>query len=559
MRIVKRSTRNKPRLGLILLDWSVRESFHILHYLANQTVARDSFEVIVVEFYSRESEAIKKYESQVDTWLLLQMPEACYYHKHLMYNAGIVVSTAEIFAICDSDAMVRKSFVESVIRAFEEERRLGLHLDQFRNERREFYPFNYPSFEEVIGRGCVGNVNGKTKGIVDRIAPFRLRNYGACMCARREDVIRIGGADEHIDYLGHICGPYEMTFRLLNHGCCERWHETEFLYHTWHPGQGGKGNYLGPHDGRHTSTTALEALVTGRIFPYRENGAIKILRERGQAMWDELQGALINPEYYELWRAKNVENRNAGESWARDKFTNRMYKGFWITHEGGTYTASLPVSKEYKVSGELIMTSNDCDELKRMIDLQVPALPLMLHDFLNLPKAVIHIMALGVQWVTKRLFDIRGHDRDAFQGVSVAARGCQDLSHVGGHARNALAGIWRPIKEKWTLLCGKWGQLQGRNTVPIVNLWAIRNGQNRGVKVVVLTSTSWSLYAMKIMAILGMLPCIDIVRIADRTQVNHYLKMIETMQDERAMIVSAELYIEHHDVLQVMRPKLVVL
>jgi hypothetical protein len=71
------------------------------------------------------------------------------------------------------------------------------------------------------------------------------RNYGACFCARRDLLIQIGGADEHIDFIGHICGPYDLTFRLINIGCKEIWHETEFLYHTWHPGQAGENNYLG--------------------------------------------------------------------------------------------------------------------------------------------------------------------------------------------------------------------------------------------------------------------------------------------------------------------------
>src|SRR5580765_8344800 len=103
MRIIKQSTRKQPKLSLILLDWGVRESFHLLHYLKDQTVPRDAFEVILVEYYSGISEPLKKFESEVDTWILLGMPEECYYHKHLMYNAGVVFSKGEILMIADSD------------------------------------------------------------------------------------------------------------------------------------------------------------------------------------------------------------------------------------------------------------------------------------------------------------------------------------------------------------------------------------------------------------------------------------------------------------------------
>ena len=149
MRFIKRSARANPRLSLILLDWSVRESFHLLHYLARQDVPRDAFEVLVIEYYSRVSDALRKFEGEVDTWLLLEMPEDCYYHKHLMYNAGIMLARGEICVICDSDAMVKPGFIRAITEAFERDPHVVLHLDQFRNNRRDFYPFNYPSFEAV--------------------------------------------------------------------------------------------------------------------------------------------------------------------------------------------------------------------------------------------------------------------------------------------------------------------------------------------------------------------------------------------------------------------------
>src|SRR5262249_5758853 len=142
-------------------------------------------------------------------------PVGCYYHKHLMYNAGLVLSCGDIVVFCDSDAMVRETFVRSVLEAFRRDFSIVLHLDEFRNVRPTFYPFSYPSFEEVLGPGCINNVGGRTTGLVDQDDPLHKRNYGACMAAVRSDLIAIGGADEHIDYLGHICGPYEMTFRLV--------------------------------------------------------------------------------------------------------------------------------------------------------------------------------------------------------------------------------------------------------------------------------------------------------------------------------------------------------
>src|SRR6266851_5099101 len=119
MRIIKNSTRKQPRLSLILLDWGVRESFHLLHYLKNQTVSREDFEVILIEYYDVVSEPLQKFASEVDSWIVMEMPAGCYYHKHLMYNVGVVHSRGDILLFGDSDAMVRPTFVETVLKAFE--------------------------------------------------------------------------------------------------------------------------------------------------------------------------------------------------------------------------------------------------------------------------------------------------------------------------------------------------------------------------------------------------------------------------------------------------------
>ncbi|WP_305016846.1 glycosyltransferase family A protein [Mycobacterium tuberculosis] len=59
-----------------------------------------------------------------------------------MYNAGILLAQGEICVICDSDAMVRPGFIRSIISSFEAAPDIVLHIDQFRNSRRDLYPFD---------------------------------------------------------------------------------------------------------------------------------------------------------------------------------------------------------------------------------------------------------------------------------------------------------------------------------------------------------------------------------------------------------------------------------
>lgn len=173
---------------------------------------------------------------------------------------------------------MRPTFVESIIKSFDEDPGIVLHMDEVRNTGKRFYPFNYPSIEEIIGEGCINRNDGKTTGLLDKEDPLHTRNYGACFCAKREDIIRIGGSDEHPDYMGHICGPYEMTFRLINAGLTDKLHTKHFLYHVYHPSQGGENNYCGPNNGRGMSLTAMEVPKSGRVLPLLENSEIRQLR-----------------------------------------------------------------------------------------------------------------------------------------------------------------------------------------------------------------------------------------------------------------------------------------
>jgi len=308
MKFFKRRPRARARVSFILLDWSVRESPHIIHYLRDQTVVPDDIEVIYLEFYDRLFEGLRAYEDRVDIWAALEMPRDVYYHKHLMYNAGILLASGDIVVVCDLDALVRPGFVERIIRGFENDQKIVLHLDQFRSIRRDFYPFNFPSVEQVAGEGCINNAGGVTAGLRDTEDALHTRNYGACFCAKRADVIAIGGADMHIDYLGHVCGPYDMTFRLHNLGRRIVWAEDEFLYHTWHPGTDGAENYLGPHDGRNLSTVAMEFLATGGVLPLEENPAIRLLRTGSGDAVAALE-ALVDPVYLDHWRIASLRDR----------------------------------------------------------------------------------------------------------------------------------------------------------------------------------------------------------------------------------------------------------
>jgi glycosyltransferase involved in cell wall biosynthesis len=218
-----------------------------------------------------------------------------------MYNVGLALSRGEIVVICDSDAIATPCLAESILAEFDKNPNIVLHVDELRNNNKRFYPFNYPSVEEVLGEGFIDLRTGANLS-----DPYHYKNYGAGFCAKRADLIRIGGSDEHIDYLGRSAGPYEMTFRLCNEGKKEIWLEEEFLYHVWHPGvtEGDYVDYIGPNDGHGMSLTAMEILKSGRVEALVENKFITRLKNNIHETLN--QELLIEPQHLSSWAKEKV-------------------------------------------------------------------------------------------------------------------------------------------------------------------------------------------------------------------------------------------------------------
>ncbi len=322
---------NEVDVSFILTDWSCRESLHILDFLANQSISRRRYELLWIEYGSKPSTELCKRISDakadgktlpVDIYVLMEMPEEVCYHKHLMMNLGICLAHGQIICWCDSDAMVRPTFVKSILETFKQNRNIVLHMDEVRNINPDFYPFRYPTFDEVTGFGCINWVNGMPAGLLDMSDPLHSRNYGACMAALRDDLITIGGSDMHIDYLGHMCGPHEMTWRLVNAGRREMWHNHEWLYHVWHPGQGGDQNFAGPHDGLHISLRSLLCRDSDQIMPFVENPAITVLRNDLTRVVDsKLLDTLIDPQWLKDWQYKFLNSSDHSYSQGQRRIT----------------------------------------------------------------------------------------------------------------------------------------------------------------------------------------------------------------------------------------------
>lgn len=255
-----------PKVSLILLDWSVRERYQALDWLRKQTVPREVYELIWIELYDRVAgEALEKAE------VVISCGQKGIYHKHMGYNAGLLMAQGEIVTVCDSDAVFPRSFIESIIRGFhmesgsEPKSQVLMHY-QWRTS--STYPDDLRDLSQLSDYKWA------------ELWP----NVGACMTVRKVDAMRFGGFDEHHSFRGYMCGPYDLGWRLVNAGIPEVWHDPEVaLWHFSHPDPyatyAQRFSFDLWREIRHIhldghALTAVEALCSGRILPLNENPRI---------------------------------------------------------------------------------------------------------------------------------------------------------------------------------------------------------------------------------------------------------------------------------------------
>ncbi|MCM8803980.1 MAG: hypothetical protein NC833_01845, partial [Candidatus Omnitrophica bacterium] len=128
-------------------------------------------------------------------------------------------------------------------------------------------------------------------------------------------------------------------FRLKNYGLKEVWSKEEFLYHTWHPGEGGCFDYIGPHDGLNMSKTALTSIFTGRVLPLAENPAIKLLRTGTEKSVDDL---LSQFKLVEDWKVNNIEKSPSFYSFLK-KYPDYYFKILIIFYKFFLMHSFIPI------------------------------------------------------------------------------------------------------------------------------------------------------------------------------------------------------------------------
>lgn len=276
------------KVSVVLNDWSVRESFHGIDTLACQTWPRDGVEIVWAEQFDRAAPAVveRARRGLVDQHLVLGDPPSKIMNKHRLWNEAVLATSGDVVVIGDSDVIFPERFVETVARFFDQHDRAFLHFDEIRSGCRRFYPFPGATTDEVMAAGELLNWDerlGTTRGLAPAVdaLPFDerqfVRNYGAFLCLRRDDWLRMGGLDEHEVFCGLSNGPYELSARLLHAGFEERWERRVLPIHTWHPYPKFEDLPYMPNV-HQVSLAALKHHHDGDVGPWHENEGIRAAR-----------------------------------------------------------------------------------------------------------------------------------------------------------------------------------------------------------------------------------------------------------------------------------------
>ncbi len=207
-----------PRVSVIMIDGSFREKFHSLDFFNNQTLPRDAYEIIWVEFYNRINPVLKQKTHSFTNNRIITLKKQGEYHSSYCFNAGINESSGEIVVIVDADVVVDNSFLEKII----EEHAICENLVLY------CYRYDEPQEAHVqeMDLDYLKNVCILTNPV----------NYGGCVSVRKKNILAVNGYEQHpIFSSGFHANGADLYTRFKNAGMHIKWHPTANLYHPWHP------------------------------------------------------------------------------------------------------------------------------------------------------------------------------------------------------------------------------------------------------------------------------------------------------------------------------------
>ncbi|WP_022846323.1 glycosyltransferase [Desulfurobacterium sp. TC5-1] len=216
------------KLSVIMWDCGFRERFHAIKSYLNQTLDKNVYEVIWVEFYSDVKEEVKKFADEHPNFRILTLKRSGKWQYGICVNEGVRIAKGDILVISDGDVVVDEKFLEDELRLHEK------YLDlPFINYHRRYdesaEPPVYRYDLEYLNKVCV------------LVNPT---NYAGCFSIKKRDFVAINGYEEDMVFSGPSACAKDFYIRAKNAGYFIRWSPEKRLFHPWHPGTTVGFSYL---------------------------------------------------------------------------------------------------------------------------------------------------------------------------------------------------------------------------------------------------------------------------------------------------------------------------
>ncbi|MCK4373745.1 MAG: glycosyltransferase family 2 protein, partial [Candidatus Brocadiae bacterium] len=258
-----------PAIGFVSVicwDGSFRENFDGVLCALNQTLPKDTYELIFVEYYERANPQILALAEQHENVQVAALGNSHpgKENEHSIgacVNEGLRRARGDLIVIPDADVVFEEDFLEEVVRQHERYEELALY----------FYRMDEPETAWPVPRSIEE---------LKKVGRIRFaENYGGCLAVRKKWLEEINGYEEDDLWRGYASQDQDTARRLKTLGLSVKWHPSKFLYH-----------------GHHTGCHSPDPQSLKRIYVQRE-----IFRGREQAL-ETLPDKGLDPGRKPKWR-----------------------------------------------------------------------------------------------------------------------------------------------------------------------------------------------------------------------------------------------------------------
>ncbi|MBN1680161.1 MAG: glycosyltransferase family 2 protein [Anaerolineae bacterium] len=276
-----------PRVSVIMIDGSFRESFHAIDFFCNQTLRPDEYELIWVEYTDAVSPEL---QAQIDKYTharIIMLGRSGLYHSSYCFNAGIMAARADLVVIPDADVVVEPDFLESVWHEHQALDKLAMYIHRLD--------------EPEAAHKTPANL-GHLKNVCEIRSPG---NFGGCLTVRKKWLLVINGYEQHPVFASGFHGNgFDINMRFRSLGLYILWHPTLRLYHPWHPFTAStsaktlakKQNAVSRYRTHHLLTDAFEGIDPARNTPLPEDLAERLERIDEQQTGEQVHTKPVRAE-----------------------------------------------------------------------------------------------------------------------------------------------------------------------------------------------------------------------------------------------------------------------